>query len=414
VANAAPVVDTASTTPSSPTTGQTLTAAYTAHDADGDTLTPSYQWSKNGTDISGANGSTLNLATAGNGDKGDLIRVRVTVSDGTASSAPLTAAPVTVANSGPAATVALSPANPGSNATVTATATKSDPDGDAVSLTYVWKVNGSIKRTFSSASALSDSLDLSVAGNGDPGDVVRVEVTPSDGTLGGSTAADQVTVAAAAPTVYANDLFSRSLANSWGSAGTGGAYTLQGTAADYAVTGSAGTIALAAGVTRSALLTTVSALDVDLSFRVATNKVPAGGAQYIYGVIRRVSASAEYRAKIRIANNGAVFVQASFVSANVETPIGTEVQVTGLTASPGSFIWLRAQVSGTSPTTIRIRAWADGSTEPSTWQYTATNAAAGLQIAGAVGLRAYTGSAVTNGPITLTFDDFRVTGIGGP
>ena len=37
-----------------------------------------YQWTKNGIDIAGATGSTLNLATAGNGDRGDVIRVRVT------------------------------------------------------------------------------------------------------------------------------------------------------------------------------------------------------------------------------------------------------------------------------------------------------------------------------------------------
>ena len=42
-----------------------------------------------------------NLATAGNGDRGDLIRVRVTVNDGTANSAPVTSSPVTVVNSAP-------------------------------------------------------------------------------------------------------------------------------------------------------------------------------------------------------------------------------------------------------------------------------------------------------------------------
>jgi hypothetical protein len=88
--------------------------------------------------------------------------------------------------------------------------------------------------------------------------------------------------------------------------------------------------------------------------------------------------------------------------------------VPGLTYTPGSFIWLRAQFSGTSPTTIRIRAWADGSPEPATWQYTATNSAAALQAAGAVGLRGYISGAATNTPILLTFDDFRATSIGGP
>ena len=65
--------------PASPTTSQTLTADGRRHDADGDTLTTAYQWTKNGTDIAGATGATLNLATAGNGDRGDVIRVRATV-----------------------------------------------------------------------------------------------------------------------------------------------------------------------------------------------------------------------------------------------------------------------------------------------------------------------------------------------
>jgi hypothetical protein len=314
----------------------------------------------------------------------------------------------------PVATVALGPLNPDTSTVLTATATGSDPDGDPVSLTWVWTVNGSVKRTLTSSSALTDTFDLSVAGNGDPGDTVRVEVTPSDGILNGPTVNDQLIVATAAPpTVYAGDLFSRTIANGWGSADNGGTSTLMGTAAAYAVTGSVGTMTLAAGGNRSAILTTVRALDVDLSFRVATSKVPTGGAQYIYGVIRRVSSASEYRAKLRVANNGSVFVQASSVSGNVETAIASEVLL-GLKCTPGSFVWLRSQVSGSSPTTIRIRAWADGTAEPTTWQYTATNAAAGLQVAGAVGIRAYTGSPVSNGPITLRFDDFRATGVAGP
>ena len=90
--NTAPVVDTATITPASPTTGQTLTANFTGHDADGDPLTPTYQWTRAALDIGGATSATLDLSLAGNGDKGDLIRVRVTVYDGTARSAPLTSA----------------------------------------------------------------------------------------------------------------------------------------------------------------------------------------------------------------------------------------------------------------------------------------------------------------------------------
>ena len=53
-ANTPPVVDSVTVTPASPTTGQTVTANVTSHDADGDPLTTSYQWTRNGTDISGA------------------------------------------------------------------------------------------------------------------------------------------------------------------------------------------------------------------------------------------------------------------------------------------------------------------------------------------------------------------------
>ena len=76
----------------------------TSHDADGDALTTHFQWTRNGTDISGATSSTLDLSVAGNGDEGDAIRVRATVDDGQATSAPVTSAPVTVLNTSPAFT----------------------------------------------------------------------------------------------------------------------------------------------------------------------------------------------------------------------------------------------------------------------------------------------------------------------
>jgi chitodextrinase len=239
-----------------------------------------------------------------------------------------------------------------------------------------------------------------------------VTVTVSDGSLSDTDTFTWTVTEPATLTVHANDGFGRTLVNTWGSAPTGGAYTLQGNAADYDVDGSLGTIVLgAAGANRSAVLASVSARDVDLSLRVASDKAAVGGAQFVYGLMRRVNAQTEYRAKVRLATNGRVFVQASSVVSGAERPIGTEVEVTGLTHTPGGFIRLRAQVEGASPTTIRIRAWADGAAEPSTWQYTATDSATGLQVAGAVGVRAYLSSATTNAPILLSFDDFRVTSI---
>ena len=121
----------------------------------------------------------------------------------------------------------------------------------------------------------------------------------------------------------------------------------------------------------------------------------------MYAVVRR-NGNNEYRVKLRFAANGNVFVSASTVVNNVETPIGSEALVPGLTHTANAIIRFRAQVSGSSPTTLRVRAWADGTTEPTTWHYTQTNSNAALQSAGLLGLRTYISSSITNSP--LVFD----------
>ncbi|WP_255890092.1 tandem-95 repeat protein, partial [Nocardioides astragali] len=106
---------------------------------------------------------------------------------------------VNAVNDAPVATVSLSPTSPTTDATLTATATKSDPDADPVTLTYVWKVNGTVRQTTSGSSSLTDTFDTSASGNGSAGDVVSVEVTPNDGTVNGAAVNDSVTVANSAP-----------------------------------------------------------------------------------------------------------------------------------------------------------------------------------------------------------------------
>ncbi len=212
-ANTPPVVDSVVIDQSSPGTNATLSATVAAHDADGNPLTLGYQWTRNGTDIAGATAAVLDMSVAGRGDKGDLIRLRVTANDGTANSSPLTSSPVTVGNTAPSATVALDSHTPGTSAVLQATAVGADADADAVSFTYVWTVNGTVKRT-TTTSASTDSLDLSVAGNGDPNDVIVVTVTPNDGTANGSPASDTATVSSgAAPPIFADDFSSGDFVN---------------------------------------------------------------------------------------------------------------------------------------------------------------------------------------------------------
>jgi len=216
-----------------------------------------------------------------------------------------------------------------------------------------------------------------------------------------------VSVAAVPPSsTLAADTFGRTVSNGWGSANTGGAYTLEGSSANFSVGGGVGSMVLpATGATRATLLPAVSARDVDITFRVRSDKAAVGGAQYVYGVVRRNSNNA-YRPKIILNTNGTVAVHAGQVVNNSESSVAPSVTVPGLTHTANSFIWVRAQVTGASPTTIRVKAWADGQAEPSAWHFSATNSNSALQTAGAVGLRAYISS--TNVPITFSFDDFSV------
>src|SRR5438105_15069367 len=142
---------------------------------------------------------TFDLSQPGTGDLGDTITVEVTPNDGTVSGTTASDT-ATVADHAPTATVSLNDHSPKTNDTLTATATKADVDGDTVTLTYVWKVNGVVKKTTSGSSALTDTFDLSQPGNGDLGDTITVEVTPNDGTVNGTTASATATVADHAPT----------------------------------------------------------------------------------------------------------------------------------------------------------------------------------------------------------------------
>ena len=100
---------------------------------------------------------------------------------------------VNAINDAPAATVNLSNHAPKTNAILTATATVTDVDGGPITLTYTWKVNGVAKQTHVTT-ALTDTFNLAVAGQGDRGDAITVEVTPYDGQVSGSTATDSATV----------------------------------------------------------------------------------------------------------------------------------------------------------------------------------------------------------------------------
>ena len=100
VQNDAPRV-TVAIVPQAPKTADVLTARPTGSDPDGNSITYSYRWLRNGVQLNEFE-PTLKLAKPGNGDKGDTISVIVRATDSEGASATATAQ-VTIVNSAPVA-----------------------------------------------------------------------------------------------------------------------------------------------------------------------------------------------------------------------------------------------------------------------------------------------------------------------
>ena len=204
------------------------------------------------------------------------------------------------------------------------------------------------------------------------------------------------------------DQFTRTVSSGWGSAGTGGAYTLSGTSTDFSVNGTNGRmIVQTAGTDRQALLASVDVDDVDVTVRVRTDKVAADSSLYVILVGRYVSAGNEYFGTVRLQSTGAISVKTSRLISSTETVVGSEVTATGLTHQANSGLLVRLQVTGTNPTTLRMKVWDADQSEPSSWHINTTDSSTALQTAGSVGLRARMSSLVTNAPVTFSFDDFQ-------
>lgn len=210
------------------------------------------------------------------------------------------------------------------------------------------------------------------------------------------------------------DTFTRTTTNSWGSTNPGGNYTLSGNAADFDIPSVVGQMNLNLNKTLSAYLDSASARDVDIKFRIKRNKIVAGGVHIGYFVARRNGNGTNYLGRIRYAKDGTTRLVGIAELGGVETQLGGEITVPNVTQAADTYIWVRGQVTGANPTTLRLKAWTLGQTEPSNWQYSITDSTAALQGNGGVGLRAYLSSTATNAPVLFLFDDFSVSTASAP
>jgi hypothetical protein len=185
VSDTAPTLTGVTIAPSAPARGDTLTCTATGPaDADGEAVNLTYRWSRGATTLGAA--ATLSSGFSRN----DILTCTATPDDGTLTGTPASGT-VTIGNAAPTVTAALAPATPGTDDRIEAEVTATDADGDALSVSYAWSVEGA------TCDEVGDTLDGAAWFARD--EEVVLTVTVSDGRTSSSTTV-RTTVANTPPT----------------------------------------------------------------------------------------------------------------------------------------------------------------------------------------------------------------------
>ena len=205
-------------------------------------------------------------------------------------------------------------------------------------------------------------------------------MTDDDGATG-STISTVTVTSPGGPSVLASDAFQREVINGLGTADVGGPWTTSGGTTAFSVTGGTGRIRMATpGGTLNAYLDGAPQQAGDLRLSFASDKPATGSGVYVSVIGRRVAAIGAYQAKIVLRAGGTVGISLVRVNASggAEVALQAAINVPGLAYVAGDRLNVRLQVVGASPTTLNLKVWKAGTTEPSAWQRTATDSTAGL------------------------------------
>lgn len=220
---------------------------------------------------------------------------------------------------------------------------------------------------------------------------------PFDISAGG----EQVTVTG----IGVHDDFDRTVAAGWGTATSGDAWDVsQGTASNFSVGSGVGTIALpgTSSASRQPALMPMVYDDVTALVKIRVPALATGGSYSAGILLRHTTLANNYQIRLQFNVAGQLELRPIRVVGNAETLLGSTVVVGSYT--PGTEVWVRAQVEGTS---LRGRAWlAVGGTEPDTWQVEVTDTS---HTSGRVGLQGHRFGSNTNVGTTPSFDGFEIT-----
>jgi PKD repeat protein len=231
---------------------------------------------------------------------------------------------------------------------------------------------------------------------------VRLTVTDDDGATATVTRAVTVTAPAPqpAPDALAADAFEREVAGALGPADVGGTWTGYGGAANLQVTGGAGVLTAAPAASTGGELA-IAARDLTVQADVVLDRAPTGGGSYVSLNTRSVGGTL-YKTSLWFAADGRVQLNLVRVVSWTDTVLSSTTLPGRYT--PGTALTVRVEVAGSGSTTLRAKAWAAGTAEPTAWQVQGTDTTASLQRAGALRLDLYTSRSST-GSATIRVDD---------
>ncbi len=268
---------------------------------------------------------------------------------------------------------------------------------DAATLSYAWNWGDGSQVTTTSGPTAAHSYAA--------GGEYTITLTLTD-SLGATAQTTRTATVADKPFAIRDD-FERTATSGWGSADTGGAYTvMNGSTAPASVANGRGALVLPAGQTRNVALQGTSLADTLTTVTYSIDQAPSTGGSYV-GVSARKSATSDYLARVWMRTDGKLWL----VVQQGGTVIGTQALTTSWAA--GDVFRLAVQVSGSSPTTIQVKTWKDGTVPPADWQLTVTDSTAGLQGSGWTSVHASRGSTATS-PAVFSFDALRVTDLKAP
>jgi len=261
---------------------------------------------------------------------------------------------------------------------------------------------------------ISDTADLS-GGYGTLTGTVSFQVfAPAD-----TSCSTPLTPAAAdatvSGTVYGQDSFNRTVSNGWGTADAGGEWIATGLeapgafAVDPSNLGSQSTAT--SGDTAVAGLGASTYSDLDTKVRVKFDQASLAGGENRARILVRTDVASDIRQFdyefALSAPDGKASLEAYIAKreSGIDSALAANTG-TGLHQDITKFFWIRGQIVGTNPVTLRVKVWEDGTVEPATWSATATDnsPAAPLQAAGYIDLSSYGNS---NLPLTVHFGDFQ-------